>query len=83
MPRVYMNFQFYQDWTVHFLEDDLKTPLGSFFHYPGLEGVRKILIRAHATPEIFRDFETQVKAWNKGGLYLNLTVEQYKKLKKV
>ncbi len=84
MPRVLMNFMLRDGWTVHFLEADCRTPLkaGRFYDVATLEGVRALLIRANATSETLVDFNHDVRAWSRGSIYLNVTDQQYARLKR-
>lgn len=84
MRRVLMNFQFYRGWSVHFMEADCRTPVGAgrFYDYADLERVREILVRANATHEVHAEFNHNVRAWSRGSVYLDLTDEQYARLRK-
>ena len=42
---------------------------------------REILMRANATPEIFAEFDRNVRAWSRGSVYLDLADLQYTRLK--
>jgi hypothetical protein len=65
MHRVLMNFQCNRGWSVHFIEADCCTPVasGRFYDYAELDRVREILVRANATPEVFAEFDHNVRAW--------------------
>jgi hypothetical protein len=84
MHRVLMNFQCNRGWSGHFIEADCRTPvsLGHFYAYTELAQVREILVRANAAPEVFAEFDHNVRAWSRGSVYLDLTDLQYTKLKK-
>ncbi len=84
MPRVLMNFQCNRGWSVHFIEADCRTPVavGRFYDYAELAQVREILVRANASPEVFAEFDHNVRAWSRGSVYLDLTVTQYARLKR-
>ena len=79
-----MNFQCNRGWSVHFIEADCRTPvsLGHFYAYTELAQVREILVRSNAAPEVFAEFDHNVRAWSRGSVYLDLTDLQYTKLKK-
>jgi hypothetical protein len=83
MPRVLLNFQHYNHlWSVHFIEADCKTLIGPktrYYDFATLEGLRAFVMRC--TPEDIAKFDHSVKAWSRGSNYVNLTDEQYAKLK--
>jgi hypothetical protein len=83
MHRVLMNFQCNRGWSVHFIEADCRTPVarGRFYDFTELAQVRAILVRANATPEVFAEFDHNVRAWSRGSVYLDLTDMQYTRLK--
>lgn len=83
LHRVLMNFQLREKWTVHFLEADCKTPLwpGRYYDYDTVNRVREILVRAAAPAETFEEFDRCVRAWGRGSVYLDLTADQYGRLK--
>jgi hypothetical protein len=42
MPRVLMNFQYYKDWVVHFIEADCRTTIGRrtrYIHFASEDGL--------------------------------------------
>jgi hypothetical protein len=81
--RVYIHTTRYKElWVVQYLEEDLKTPLGRMYHYPSLDTVRTILSRAGVDPQTREEFESGVRRWAIGACFLNLTGEQYQKLKR-
>jgi hypothetical protein len=82
--RVLMNFQFREKWTVHFLEADCQTPLwrGRYYDFESVDRVREILVRAAPPPETFEEFDRCVRSWSRGSVYLDLTAEQYGRLKR-
>jgi hypothetical protein len=43
--------------------------------------VREILVRASGTPEVFAEFDHNVRAWARDTVYLDLTDEQYARLR--
>lgn len=82
--RVLMNFQLRERWTVHFLEADCKTVLwpGRYYDFESVDRLREILVRAAAPPETFEEFDRCVRSWSRGSVYLDLTEEQYGRLKR-
>jgi hypothetical protein len=82
MPRVLMNFQYYKDWVVHFIEADCRTTIGRqtrYFHFKTEQSFRTFVSRCNL--EDSADFERSMRAWSRGGNYASLTEEQYAKLK--
>jgi len=83
MARVLMNFDYYKAlWWVHFIEAHCKTPIGTktrYYHFATLDGLRAFAQRC--TPENMAEFEPSVRTWGGGSNYVNLTPEQYAKLK--
>jgi hypothetical protein len=83
MPRVLLNFQHYDSlWSVHFIEADCKTGIGSptrYYDFATLDGLRSFVLRCN--PENMPEFERSVRAWSRGSNFVNLTDEQYPKLK--
>ncbi len=84
MPRVLLNFQHYGNlWSVHFIEADCQTRIGSktrCYHFATVDGLRSFVIRCN--PENMPEFERSLRAWSRGSNYVNLSDEQYGKLKK-
>lgn len=84
MPRVLMNFDHYKDlWCVHFIEADCRTIIGPpnrYYRFATLDGFRSFVIRCN--PINMPEFEHSVRAWGRGGTYVNVTDEQYGKLQK-
>jgi hypothetical protein len=84
MPRVLLNFQHYsQLWNVHFIEADCRTLIGRktrYYHFATLDGLRSFVIRWN--PENMPEFERSIRAWSRGSNYVNLSDEQYAKLKR-
>ena len=89
--RVYMNFfvrgephgkSFVQSWVVNFLEGDLKTPIGRIRTFRSEEKIREMAERGGAlkSQEDHQAFEYAL-SHGRGGLYLELTAEQYARLK--
>jgi hypothetical protein len=83
MPRVLLNFQHYRQlWNVHFIEADCRTSIGRktrYYHFATLDGLRSFVERCN--PENMPEFERSVRAWGRGSNYVNLSDEQYAKLK--
>jgi hypothetical protein len=80
--RVYMSFQDRQGWQCQFLESDLNTPLPRRLHFTSADKVVELVERAGG----FTDQETRLMvnqgiSMGRGGLFLNLTEEQYAKLR--
>jgi hypothetical protein len=79
--RVYLSFQFRDGWQCQFLEQDLKTALPRKLHFASSDKLIELVKRAGG----FTDQETwlmvdQDIAMGRGGLFLQLTEEQYAKL---
>jgi len=85
MPRVLLHFDRYRSlWWVGFMEADCKTPISSptrYYHFATLDGLRSFVIRCN--PEDMDEFENSVRAWSRGVHYVNITDEQYAKLRKL
>ena len=84
MPRVLLNFQLYRDaWTVHFIEADCHTGIGSqtrYFKFATLDSLRAFLTRCQREDTTLAGFEHSVRAWRRGSEHVHLTDEQYGKL---
>jgi hypothetical protein len=78
-----MNFDHYKGlWCVHFIEADCRTIIGPQDHYyrfATLDGFRSFVMRRN--PEDMPEFERSVRAWSRGSNFVNVTDEQYAKLK--
>jgi hypothetical protein len=80
--RVYIHASQYKEhWTVQYLEQDLKTPVGRMYNYSRIDQVREILKRADCSPEQWAELEHGIRCWGIGACFLNLAGEQYAKLK--
>ena len=86
MPRVLLNFQHYRDsWNVHFIEADCKTCIGPeprFYEFATVEALRGFLERCNPADSSLAGFDRSVRAWGRGSEYVNLSDEQYSKLKR-
>jgi hypothetical protein len=84
MPRVLMNFDHYKDlWWVHFIEADCETVIGPesrYYRFATLDGFRAFVVRCNL--EDLKKFEHSVQTWGRRSNYVNLTDEQYAKLKR-
>jgi hypothetical protein len=81
--RVYMTFFSRGGWQVQFCEADLKTPLPRTFTFKDPEKIRELARRGEAwgTSEARQMLEHEIET-GRGGCYLRLTPEQYRKLRK-
>jgi hypothetical protein len=82
MPRPYASFQCHNGWYVQFLESDLRTPLRKTVTFASPEKIIEMAERGGA------DLNLESRAGlqhgieiGRGGFYLNLTEEQYSRLK--
>jgi len=80
--RVYMVFQDRYGWHCQFLEADLKTSLPKHLHFTSSDKIIELVERAGG----FKDQESRLMldqgiAMGRGGVFLSLTDEQYRKLK--
>ena len=81
--RVYMYFQYRDGWQCQFLETDLKTSLPRKLHFTSPEKVIKLVERGGGiTDQESRLMLDQAMMAGRGGVFLNLTAEQYAKLKR-
>jgi hypothetical protein len=76
--RIYMSFFLRSGWYVSFLEPDLKTPLPRSFNFTDAEKIRELARRGGVldTLEGKQMLEQGIET-GRGGLYLNLTHDQY------
>ena len=80
--RVYIHTSHYGDrWFVQYLEADLKTPLGRMYTYSRIDQVRAILKRADCSMEQWGKFEEGLRCWGIGACFIELSHDQYRKLK--
>jgi len=81
--RVYMSFQDRMGWQVQFLEADLQTPLPRRLHFNSSDKIVELVERGGGLPELAsrQALELAIQV-GRGGVFLNLTAEQYGKLKR-
>ena len=80
--RVYMSFQCRNGWHCQFLEQDLKTPLPRKLHFASPGSVVELVERGGGLSNLeSRQALDQAIEIGRGGVFLNLTEEQYAKLK--
>jgi hypothetical protein len=81
--RVYMSFFSRAGWQVQFLEADLKTPLPMKLTFTDPQKIRELARRGEAlgTSEARQMLEYAIEV-GRGGMYLNLMVGQYARLKR-
>jgi hypothetical protein len=79
--RVYMSFMYRQGWTCQFLEEDLKTSLPRRLNFTSEEKVREVARRGGATLnlEALQSLDHGIEI-GRGGIWLELSEEQYRKL---
>jgi hypothetical protein len=80
--RVYMSFMDRHGWQCQFLEADLQTPLPKRLHFASPDKIIALVERGGG----FKDQESRLIvdqgiSMGRGGVFLNLTDEQYAKLK--
>lgn len=80
--RVYMSYMQREGWFCQFLEEDLKTPVGKRLHFRGEEKIREIAERGgcNMNLESRQSLDHGIEI-GRGGIWLELTGEQYRKLK--
>jgi hypothetical protein len=70
MPRVLLNFQHYRDsWSVHFIEADCKTTIGSrtrYYQFATLDSLRAFVTRCQPQDATLEGFDRSVRAWSRG-----------------
>lgn len=81
--RVYLSFQCRDGWQCQFLEADLKTALPRKLHFTSPDKLIELVERAG----VFTDQDTRSAVNHgieigRGGIFLNLTEEQYATLRK-
>jgi hypothetical protein len=81
MPRVYAGFFLRHGWYVQFLEENLKTPLRKKLTFADPAKIIELARRGGALKESeTRAHLDYVIQKGRGGIYLNLSEAQYKKL---
>ena len=76
-----MSFFMRDNWLCQFLESDLRTPLPRMFRFASLDKVRELAQRGGGFVDSeARNMFEQGAAQGNGGVYLNLTDEQYQTL---
>lgn len=82
MRRVYLSFMLRNGWWCQFLEEDLKTPLPKKIAFASHDKILELARRGgldlnlEAQQALSHAFEI-----GRGGVWLNLTEEQYRRLK--
>lgn len=82
MPRVYMSFMNRQGWHSQFVEEDLKTPLPKKLEFLSQDMIFELARRGGAILNL--ESEQSIRHGiniGRGGVWLNLTEDQYRKLK--
>jgi hypothetical protein len=80
--RVYLSFQCRYGWHCQFLEQDLKTPLPRKLHFASPDKVVELVERGGGLSNLeSRQALDQAIGIGRGGVFLNLTEEQYARLK--
>lgn len=81
--RVFMTFFYRAGWQVQFVEADLKTPLPRQFTFTDPEKIRELARRGEAWGDSeSRQMMEHAIETGRGGCYLRLTPEQYRKLRR-
>jgi hypothetical protein len=81
--RVYMSFQCRDCWHCEFLEADLKTALPTKLHFKSSDKIIELVQRGRGiTDQEGRMMLNQAIETGRGGVFLNLTPEQYAKLRR-
>lgn len=83
MPRVLMNFQFLDGWTVHFIEADCKSIIGRrtrYFKFATAHEFREFVSRCNL--EHPNGFEAAMQNHARGSEFCRLTDEQYARLRR-
>ena len=82
MHRVYMSFMLRRGWQCQFLEEDLKTPLHRKLVFISHDKIFEIAERGGAITNLESRQAIHHGIENgRGGVWLNLTEEQYRRLK--
>jgi hypothetical protein len=81
--RVYLSFQCRDGWQCQFLKQDLKTPLPRKLHFTSSDNIIELVQRGSgSTDQESRLMLDQAIVTGRGGVFQNLTPEQYSKLKR-
>jgi len=82
MPRVYASFQCRKGWYVQFLESDLRTPLRKTATFASEDKLIEMAERGNANLNLESRAAIQHGIEiGRGGVYLNLTDEQHRRLR--
>ncbi len=82
MRTVYMRFEYQKAWHVDFLDEDLRTRLPRRFTFQNPDKILQMIERGGGFKDSeHRMFMTHAIHLGRGGTYLTLTDEQYKKLR--
>jgi len=77
-----MTFFHNDGWVVQFMEPDLKTPVGQIRTFGDVDKVRQLIDRTPTSMNLeARNMLEHAISIGRGGMYLELTGEQYRKLK--
>ena len=82
MPRVYMSFMLREGWHCQFLEPDLKTSIPKKLAFLSQDMIFQLARRGGA--ELNLEAEQAIRhgiSIGRGGIWLNLSEEQYRKLR--
>jgi hypothetical protein len=80
--KVYMGFFTRRGWSCTFLEPDLKTPIGPIRKFGSEDKLRELIARTPTKLTLAdRQAFDHAIANGRGGIYLELTAEQYRKLR--
>src|ERR1700677_1530183 len=79
--KVYMTYMLRDGWSVQFLEPDLKTPVGRIRQLGNVDKVKELIARTPTRLDLAaKQAIEHAIARGRGGIYLDLTGEQYRKL---
>ena len=82
LRRVYLSFQFRHGWHCQFLEEDLRTSLPRSFTFASASKLIELVERGAGLPDLAsRQALDQAITTGRGGVFLNLSEEQYAKLR--
>ena len=80
--RVLLTLMLRSGWHISFLEADCKTPVGRPLTFRDPESIRKLAQRGGAELSLNGHEWTSMLENGRGSLWLNLTAEQYRKLRR-